>query len=188
MLESYNSSWMVQCLPCKPIIKASIHRVRRCHSTFSTAACLNALHVYKQKPMFSSAQLLLLTCRPLTGSTRMTAPTYNKDAYMSVFRFESHAFPFFVQLGTVWGNHMTHAAARTGRNGWRKYLKYSLKDVRILLRQKIYLFSSLWIKYSDKLYCVRLNTITKWEWLWIYPRLRMRRALTLSMNNALDLT
>ena len=53
------SSWMVHCLPCKPIIKASIHRVRRCHSTFSTAACLNALHVYKQKPMFSSAQLLL---------------------------------------------------------------------------------------------------------------------------------
>ena len=65
---------MVQCLPCKPVVTASRYKVHRCHRTFSTAAGMDASHV-QLKPMFSSAELLLLG--PLTESTWMTAPSYN---------------------------------------------------------------------------------------------------------------
>ena len=64
---------MVQCLLSKLIVTASRYTGRWCHRTFSTSAGLEVSHV-PQKPMFSSAELLLL--RPLTESTWKTTPTY----------------------------------------------------------------------------------------------------------------
>ena len=66
-------AWMVQCLPCKPIVTASRYTVHRCHHRFSTAAGMDASHV-QLKPMFSSVEVLLLG--PLIESSWMTAPTY----------------------------------------------------------------------------------------------------------------